>query len=181
MNRVVALMCCLLAFTTPAIAKLTSGFDYRVGILDADLVCIVSQKAPDVFKVDEVFLATGPAVEAIRIVKPSRSRAEIVRALRFLPLSRDLRQEFQYCNLGYLVAGHVVEALSGVSWEDFVRGRLLEPLGMGRTNLSVDEMLADDDHAADMTRWLLAHTRSPCTAAGSTGRRKRASGRPGPT
>ena len=84
--------------------------------------------------------------------QPGRSRAEIVRSLRFLPLSRDLRQEFQYCNLGYLVAGHVVEALSGVSWEDFVRGRLLEPLGMRRTNLSVDEMLADDDHAAAYTR-----------------------------
>ena len=47
------------------------------------------------------------------IGQPGRSRAEIVRRLRFLPLSRDLRQEFQYCNLGYLVAGHVVEALSG--------------------------------------------------------------------
>jgi CubicO group peptidase (beta-lactamase class C family) len=84
--------------------------------------------------------------------QPGRSRAEIVRCLRFLPLSRDLRQEFQYCNLGYLVAGHVVEALSGVPWEDFVRGRLLQPLGMRRTNLSVDEMLADDDHAAAYTR-----------------------------
>jgi CubicO group peptidase (beta-lactamase class C family) len=84
--------------------------------------------------------------------QPDRSRAEIVRCLRFLPLSRDLRQEFQYCNLGYLVAGHVVEALSGVPWEDFVRGRLLEPLGMRRTNLSVDAMLADDDHAAAYTR-----------------------------
>jgi CubicO group peptidase (beta-lactamase class C family) len=86
------------------------------------------------------------------IGQPGRSRAEIVASLRFLPLSRDLRQEFQYCNLGYLVAGHVVEALSGVPWEDFVRGRLLEPLGMGRTNLSVAEMLADDDHAAAYTR-----------------------------
>ena len=84
--------------------------------------------------------------------QPGRSRAEIVRSLRFLPLSRDLRQEFQYCNLGYLVAGHVVEALSGVPWEDFVRGRLLAPLGMRRTNLSVEEMLADDDHAAAYTR-----------------------------
>jgi CubicO group peptidase (beta-lactamase class C family) len=84
--------------------------------------------------------------------QPDRSRAEIVRALRFLPLSRDLRQEFQYCNLGYLVAAHVVEELSGVSWEDFTRGRLLEPLGMGRTNLSVDEMLADADHAAAYDR-----------------------------
>ena len=84
--------------------------------------------------------------------QPGRSRGEIVRALRFLPLSRDLRQAFQYCNLGYLAAGHVVEALSGVRWEDFVRGRLLEPLGMRRSNLSVDEMLADDDHAAAYTR-----------------------------
>jgi hypothetical protein len=67
MNRVVVLTCCLLAFITPAIARLTSGFDYRVGILDADLVCIVSQQAPDVFKVDEVFLATGPAVESVRL------------------------------------------------------------------------------------------------------------------
>ena len=86
------------------------------------------------------------------IGQPGRSRAEIVRSLRFLPLSRDLRQEYQYCNLGYLVAGHVVEALSGVRWEDFARGRLLEPLGMRRTNLSVAEMLADADHAAAYTR-----------------------------
>jgi CubicO group peptidase (beta-lactamase class C family) len=84
--------------------------------------------------------------------QPDRSRADLVRRLRFLPLSRDLRQEFQYCNLGYLVAGHVVEVLSGVPWEDFVRGRLLGPLGMRRTNMSVDEMLADDDHAASYTR-----------------------------
>ena len=83
---------------------------------------------------------------------PTRSRADIVRSLRYLPLSRDLRQEFQYCNLGYLVAGYVVEALSGVRWEDFVLGRLLGPLGMRRSNLSVDEMLADADHAAAYTR-----------------------------
>jgi CubicO group peptidase (beta-lactamase class C family) len=86
------------------------------------------------------------------IGQPDRSRADIVRALRFLPLSSDLRQEFQYCNLGYAAAGYVVDALSGTSWEDFVRGRLLEPLGMRRTTLSVTEMLADDDHAAAYTR-----------------------------
>jgi CubicO group peptidase (beta-lactamase class C family) len=84
--------------------------------------------------------------------QPDRSRADIVRALRYLPLSKDLRQQFQYCNLGYLAAGYVVEALSGVPWEDFTRARLLEPLGMRRTNLSVPEMLADDDHASAYTR-----------------------------
>jgi CubicO group peptidase (beta-lactamase class C family) len=83
---------------------------------------------------------------------PGRSRPDIVSRLRYLPLSRDLRQEFQYCNLGYLVAGHAVEVLSGVSWEDFLRSRLLAPLGMDRTNMSVDEMLADGDHATGYAR-----------------------------
>ena len=83
---------------------------------------------------------------------PDRSRAELVRRLRFLPLSRDLRQEFQYCNLGYLVAGHVVEVLSGIPWEDYVRTRLLAPLGMGRSNLSADDMSADPDHATAYER-----------------------------
>ena len=83
---------------------------------------------------------------------PDRSRADLVRRLRFLPLSRDLRQQFQYCNLGYLVAGHLVEALSGMPWEEYTRSRLLTPLGMGRSNLSVGEMLTDPDHATAYER-----------------------------
>jgi CubicO group peptidase (beta-lactamase class C family) len=83
---------------------------------------------------------------------PDLTRAEIVRRLRFLPLSRDLREMYQYCNLGYLLAGHVVDVLSGVSWEDFLRSRLLEPLGMDRSNLSVEEMRADADHAGAYER-----------------------------
>jgi hypothetical protein len=67
MTRFVLLICGLLAFNNASIAKLTPAKDYREGILDAELVCIVSQKAPDVFRVDEVFLATGPAVESVRL------------------------------------------------------------------------------------------------------------------
>ena len=83
---------------------------------------------------------------------PDLTRGEIVSRLRFLPLSRDLRQEFQYCNVGYLVAGHVVEVLSGTPWEEYLRSRLLAPLGMSRSNLSVDEMTADPDHARPYER-----------------------------
>jgi CubicO group peptidase (beta-lactamase class C family) len=86
------------------------------------------------------------------LAHPGLTRADIVRRLGFLPLSKDLRQAFQYCNLGYLLAGHVVDALSGVSWEDFLRTRLLGPLGMDRSNLSVGEMGADADHASAYER-----------------------------
>jgi CubicO group peptidase (beta-lactamase class C family) len=83
---------------------------------------------------------------------PGRSRADLVRRLRFLPLSKDVRQEFQYCNLGYLVAGHLVEVLCGAPWEDYLRTRLLAPLGMGHSNLSVDDMRADPDHSTGYER-----------------------------
>ena len=83
---------------------------------------------------------------------PDRSRADLVRRLRFLPLSKDLRQAFQYCNLGYGLAGYVVEALSGTRWEDYLRTRLLAPLGMDRSKLTVQDMLADPDHATAYER-----------------------------
>jgi CubicO group peptidase (beta-lactamase class C family) len=93
-----------------------------------------------------------PRHELVWVGQPDRSRADLVRRLRFLPLSRDLRQVFQYCNLGYLVAGHVVETLSGSRWEDYLCDRLLTPLGMNRSNLSVDDLRADKDHAAAYER-----------------------------
>lgn len=93
-----------------------------------------------------------PRYEMAWLGHPGRTRAEVMRRLRFLPLSKDLRQAFQYCNLGYLAAGYAVEVLSGTPWEDYLRDRLLTPLGMGRSNLSVDEMSADPDHATAYER-----------------------------
>ena len=93
-----------------------------------------------------------PRHEMVWVGHPDLSRAEVVRRLRFLPLSRDLRQGFQYCNLGYLAAGYVVGALSGTSWEEHLQDRLLAPLGMTRSDLSVDDMRADPDHATAYER-----------------------------
>lgn len=93
-----------------------------------------------------------PRHDLIWVGHPARSRAELVYRMRHLPLSKDLRQAFQYCNLGYLVAGHLVEMLSDLSWEEFLRARLLTPLGMSRSNLSVEDMGADPDHATAYER-----------------------------
>ena len=72
-----------------------------------------------------------PRHEMVWLGHPGRSRAEVVRRLRFLPLSKDLRQEFQYCNLGYLAAGYAVEMLSGAPWEDYLRSPAAGPAGNG--------------------------------------------------
>ena len=67
-------------------------------------------------------------------------RHELVRRVRHLPPSRDFRSYYQYNNLMYTTCGVLVGKLSGKSWEDFTRERILEPLGMNRTSFCIDDI-----------------------------------------
>ncbi len=58
------------------------------------------------------------------------TRAQMLAAMRFLEPNRDLRSVHQYSNLGYLIAGIVTERVSGTSWEEFIRARLIDKLRM---------------------------------------------------
>jgi CubicO group peptidase (beta-lactamase class C family) len=57
-------------------------------------------------------------------------RAEIARRLRFIKPATSFRSAYAYDNVLYLVAGQLIERISGQSWEDFVRTRILMPVGM---------------------------------------------------
>lgn len=58
------------------------------------------------------------------------TRAQIVERLRHIRPVRSFRSGFAYDNVLYIAAERLVEVLSGSSWEQFVRQRLFEPLGM---------------------------------------------------
>lgn len=67
------------------------------------------------------------------------TRQEIVHRLRYLQPSRDLRTTWQYNNLMYATVGHLCEVVSGEPWEEFLRERVLAPLGMKQTAFSPSE------------------------------------------
>lgn len=61
------------------------------------------------------------------------SSGEILRRMRFVRPSAQPRERFDYNNVGYLLAGMIVESASGMPWAEFVRARILRPLGMNET------------------------------------------------
>ncbi|WP_457652578.1 serine hydrolase [Rhodocaloribacter sp.] len=63
-------------------------------------------------------------------------RKEIARRLRYVPLAKSFRSAYAYDNVLYLIAGEVIEAVSGMTWEDFVRTRILDVVGMTESNVS---------------------------------------------
>jgi CubicO group peptidase (beta-lactamase class C family) len=66
------------------------------------------------------------------------SRRELFDRLLHLEPSRPPHAKFQYNNLMYMVAGVLIERVSGLTWEEFVRRRILDPLEMKHSNFSVN-------------------------------------------
>ena len=58
------------------------------------------------------------------------SRKEIVERLPYLEPSESFRSKFQYNNIMFMTAGYLVDRLTGQPWEEAVRQRIFEPLGM---------------------------------------------------
>jgi CubicO group peptidase (beta-lactamase class C family) len=62
-----------------------------------------------------------------------RTRAEVLAQAAFVPIENGFRAEYDYCNLMFVVAGAVIEAVSGQTWEDFIQTRILDRVGMTET------------------------------------------------
>lgn len=64
-------------------------------------------------------------------------RGELLRRLRYLKPSWNLRTRYGYSNLMYLAAGEAAAASTGRSWDVLVREKIFTPLGMNESNTSV--------------------------------------------
>ncbi|GAB6946775.1 serine hydrolase [Vulcanisaeta sp. JCM 16161] len=56
-------------------------------------------------------------------------------------------ERFFYLNEGYVILGLIIKRVSGMPYEDFVREKILKPLGMTRTYFTAEEVLRDPDAA----------------------------------
>jgi CubicO group peptidase (beta-lactamase class C family) len=83
----------------------------------------------------------------------AESREELFSRLQYLQPTADFRTVWQYQNLMYMTAGYLVEVLSGSTWEEFVRQRILAPLGMASSHINAEEV----ETAPDFSRGYREH------------------------
>ena len=79
------------------------------------------------------------------------TRAELFERLRYLEPNAAFRSKWQYQNLMFLTAGYLAGEVAGQSWEDLVRARIFEPIGMKSSNFSVLESQKTADYAKPYT------------------------------
>lgn len=70
------------------------------------------------------------AGDLLFVPRTNLSRAETVRRVRYLKPATSFRSTYAYSNLMYVVAGQLIEEVSGQTWEDYTRAHVLRPAGM---------------------------------------------------
>lgn len=76
------------------------------------------------------------------------SRKEIIYRMRAARPVSSFRSQYAYDNVLYAVAGEIIPAVTGLSWEEFVRQRIFAPLGMTDSRTGVAALAAGDRLAA---------------------------------
>jgi CubicO group peptidase (beta-lactamase class C family) len=75
------------------------------------------------------------------------SREEVIYKLRFMKPASSFRSHYAYDNLLYMTAGQIIPAVTGTSWDDYIRQHIFAPLGMNHSNVSNTAFKAGDDYA----------------------------------
>ncbi len=81
------------------------------------------------------------------------TRAEIVRKIRFLPLITSFRNDYAYDNILYLAAGELIKEVTGKEWEECIKERIFQPLGMTSTISRISEFSKINNRSASHARF----------------------------
>ena len=87
-----------------------------------------------------------PGTDLFWVVRENQySIPEMVRRLRYVRPTSSFRSTWAYQNVVYSIGGLLIERISGMPWETFLRTRLITPLGMRETELRVADIVGKPD------------------------------------
>ena len=118
-------------FGHPLVLVTTGRLDVRAELASGEVVQVLSLGAGD--------LLFWPPT--------THTRKELVRRLRHVPLATSFRASYAYDNVLYPVAGELIEAVSGKTWEEFVADEILAKVGMEHSTVNNSDLKKADNAA----------------------------------
>lgn len=88
-----------------------------------------------------------PRYDFTLIFNNELTRDGILENINYMERNQDFRNSFQYSNYSYIIAGLVIEEVTGMSWEEALKQMILKPLNMDITNLNIAELEMTDNYA----------------------------------
>ncbi|MHB8629820.1 MAG: serine hydrolase domain-containing protein [Aggregatilineales bacterium] len=82
-----------------------------------------------------------------RLALNLNSRQQIVADMVNIPMTAKPGEKWQYCNQNFVLAGYLVEQISGQTWEQYTQQYIFDPLGMKSASFGVDAIQNVTDHA----------------------------------
>lgn len=86
---------------------------------------------------------------------------EQLKTFEYLQTCKPFRTKLQYSNQMVALAGHLVDVLTDLSYEDFIRERIFKPLGMTRSDFEVDALANYEDASKGYVFTGEAHVEPP--------------------
>lgn len=70
----------------------------------------------------------------------SKDKLKVVQRLKYLKPEGEIKNSFEYSNMGYTLAGTIVEQITEKSWETNIQEKIFEPLGMTNSYTTIQKM-----------------------------------------
>lgn len=96
---------------------------------------------------DLVSHRTGLPRHDVLWIRTGYDRENLIRRMGGAKPAEPIRTKYQYQNIMFTAAGEAVGKASGIGWDQFVRQRIFEPLGMQDTSTIYAEMIGKVDRA----------------------------------
>tara|TARA_R110002049_G_scaffold14886_6_gene61957 strand:- start:4564 stop:6048 length:1485 start_codon:yes stop_codon:yes gene_type:complete len=81
------------------------------------------------------------------VLFPELDKLKTVKRLEYLKPQAEIKNSWAYSNLGYTLAGTVVEQITGKSWDVNIQERIFDPLQMNTSCTTIESMIKSKNYA----------------------------------
>ncbi|WP_422083133.1 serine hydrolase [Ulvibacterium sp.] len=75
------------------------------------------------------------------------SSDEIIEKIQYYPVRGSFRLDFNYNNVMYIVAGKIIEKVTGLTWNEFLKTKIFDVLDMKNSSSTLSELTKNPEYA----------------------------------